>query len=298
MKGSEKAERFIRVMEQFLALAAIRLPDDVYAKLRELREAETSPIQKVIYDAYFENLAMAGEQKKPFCQDTGLLHFYIRAGTSFPHLAMIEEGVTEALRRATKSVPLRQNALNYFEERNTGDNTGERMPWFNWELVPGSGLEITAYFAGGGCCLPGFSRVFKPSDGYAALVRSVFEAVSGPGVNACPPLIVGLGLGHSAENAALLSKKAVLRPLGTSHKQPRAAKLEKELAGGLNKLGMGAQGLRGNRAVMEVHIESSARHPATFAVAVSTACYAHRRGIIRFKEDLSAELLNYDGSTE
>jgi L(+)-tartrate dehydratase alpha subunit len=284
-------------MEKFLALVCTRLPDDVYEKLKELRENENGDIQKVLYDAYFENLRQAAELGRPCCQDTGLLHFYIKAGTSFPYLDMVAPALCEAVRRATFSVPLRQNTVNYFEERNTGDNTGERMPWINWDLVPGGGeLEIITYFAGGGCCLPGRSRVFKPSDGYAAIVQSVFDTVADLGINACPPLIIGVGLGHNVENAAMLSKKAYLRPLGTHHPHPRGAELERQLAEGLNKLGIGAQGMRGNSAVMEVHIESSARHTATIAVAVNTACYAHRRGLIKFKKDMSHELVGYRGA--
>jgi L(+)-tartrate dehydratase alpha subunit len=292
MSTEAERERFVSVMERFIALSAVRLPDDVYARLRQMREAEDSPLQKTVYDSYFENLRQAVELGRPCCQDTGLPHFYIRAGTAFPHLDITAGVLTEAVRRATASVPLRPNAVNFFEEYNTGDNTGERMPWINWDLVSGSGeMEITVYFAGAGCSLPGQARVFKPSDGYGAIVPFVFDAVAGPGVNACPPLVVGVGLGHNVENAALLSKKALLRLLGTSHPHPKGAELERRITEGLNGLGMGAQGLRGTAAVMGVHIESSARHTATIACAVNVSCYTHRRGIIRFANNLDYGLL-------
>ncbi|MBR2672740.1 MAG: L(+)-tartrate dehydratase subunit alpha [Oscillospiraceae bacterium] len=276
------------VMEKFLGLACKRLPDDVYAKLKECREKETSEMQKVIYDTYFDNLEKAIELNRPCCQDTGLLHFYINCGSEFPYMGIVEEALREATSKATFSSPLRQNTVNWFEERNTGDNTGERMPWLHWEIIPdNSDLEICTYFAGGGCCLPGCAKVFKPSDGYAAIVKYVFDAVSDLGINACPPLIVGVGLGHNMENAAVLSKMAYLRPLGTHHHHPKGEKLEKDLLEGLNKLGIGAQGLPGNQVAMEVHVESSARHTATIAVGVNVACYAHRRGFITFHDDMS-----------
>ncbi|MGE4352578.1 MAG: L(+)-tartrate dehydratase subunit alpha [Oscillospiraceae bacterium] len=291
-------EDFTQVMEKFLDLSCKVLPDDVYAKLKEMRDAEESEMQKVLYKAYFDNLDKAKTLSRPCCQDTGLLHYYITVGTDFPYMDMVEDALREATHRATYSIPLRQNTVNYFEERNTEDNTGERMPWVHWDLVPGgSDLEIITYFAGGGCCLPGRSQVFKPSDGYAAIVKYVFDAVSDLGINACPPLIVGVGLGHNMENAALLSKKAYLRPLGTSHKDPKGAKLEKDLEDGLNKLGIGAQGIRGNKVAMEVHVESSARHTATIAVGVNVACYAHRRSVIRFHKDMSYEILSHKGVT-
>ena len=286
MTKQEAQVKLTDVMEKFLDLASKRLPDDVYAKLQECRDSETSEMQKVVYDTYFDNLKKAQELGRPCCQDTGLLHFYINCGADFPYMGIVEEALREATSRATYSVPLRQNTVNYFEERNTGDNTGERMPWLHWEIIPNnSDLEICTYFAGGGCCLPGCAKVFKPSDGYAAIVKYI---------NACPPLIVGVGLGHNMENAAVLSKMAYLRPLGTHHPQPKGAKLEQDLMDGLNKLGIGAQGLPGNRVAMEVHVESSARHTATI---VNVACYAHRRGFITFHKDMSYDIQSYKGVT-
>jgi L(+)-tartrate dehydratase alpha subunit len=259
-----------------------------------MREKEQSPLQKTLYDSYFENFAKAIEQGCPCCQDTGLPHFYIKAGTAFPYLSITAEVLTEAVRRATTSVPLRPNALNFFDEINTGDNTAERIPWISWELVPDSSdMEITLYCAGAGCSLPGKAQVFKPSDGYEAIIPFVFDVVSGPGLNACPPLVVGIGLGHSMDNAALLSKKACLRLLGTSHHHPQGARLEKRILDGLNGLGIGAQGLPGEQVAMAVHIESSGRHTATIACAVSVSCYVHRRGIIRLDKDLSYTLPVY-----
>ena len=290
--------QFTKIMESFLELACIRLPDDVYGRLLEMRAQENSPMQKVLYDSYFENLENAQKLRRPCCQDTGIPHFYIKAGTAFPYLDMVGEALSQAVRCATVSVPMRENAINYFKERNTGDNTAERIPWLNWDLVPGGEeLEITAYLAGGGCCLPGRAQVFKPSDGYEAIVRMVFDAVAGLGINACPPLLIGVGLANNMENAAMLSKKAYLRQIGTHHPHPRGARLEQMLLEGLNKLGIGAQGLPGEQVAMAVHVESAGRHTATIACAVNTACYIHRRGIIRFGPDLSYEIPTYKGVT-
>ena len=287
-------EKFISIMENFIALVSIRLSDDVMMRLAEMQKGEDSPLQKEIYESYFKNFQMAAELKRPCCQDTGMIQFYIRAGTSFPYLHITEEVLIEAVRRATKNVPLRPNAVDFFNEKISGDNTGERSPWIEWDLIPGSqDMEITVYFSGAGCSLPGHARVFKPSDGLEAIIPFVFDAVYGPGVNACPPLLVGIGLGHNIENAAVLSKKACLRRLGTQHHHPQGAELEKRLTAGLNSLGMGAQGMRGNQAVMGVHIESSARHTATIACAVNVSCYALRRGIVRLGKDLSRELLTH-----
>lgn len=295
MNKEQAKATFIDAMVRVMDFTSRILPDDVYGKLKELQAAETSDMQRVIYDAYFENLEKARELKRPCCQDTGIMHFYITAGTEFPYLGMVEEALEEAVRRASGEIPLRQNTVNYFEERNTGDDTGERVPWIHWDLQPGGqDLEIITYFAGGGCCLPGRSKMYKPSDGYKAIVDNVFDAVADLGINACPPLIVGVGLGHNIENAAVLSKKAYLRPLGTHHPHPKGAKFEEDLRDGINRLGIGAQGLRGENSVMAVHVESSGRHTATIAVAVSVACYAHRRSVARFHPDLSYEVLSHE----
>jgi L(+)-tartrate dehydratase alpha subunit len=290
-------ERFVSIIEKFISLAAVRLPDDVMERLSRMREAEDSPLQKALYDSYFDNLRQARELNRPCCQDTGMLQFYVKAGSAFPFLDIAADALAEAARRATASVPLRPNAVNYFDERNTGDNSGERCPWISWELVPRSSkMEITLYLAGAGCSLPCEARVFKPAEGLAAVAAFVVNAVTGAGVNACPPLLAGIGLGHTIENAAALSKKACLRILGTSHPHPKGAELERRLMEGLNGLGMGAQGLRGRQAVIGVHIESSARHTAAIACALSFSCYTLRRGIISFNEDLSFELPTYKGA--
>ena len=139
--------------------------------------------------------------------------------------------------------------------------------------------------------------MFKPADGYGAVVKFVFDAVSGLALNACPPLIVGVGLGHNIENAAVLSKMACLRLLGSRNPHPKGAKLEQDLLDGLNSLGVGAQGLPGERIAMAVHVESSARHTATIAAAVNVSCYTHRRGFITFRKDMSYDIWPYRGVT-
>ena len=126
--------------------------------------------------------------------------------------------------------------------------------------------------------------------------RSEFAVRSTDGINACPPLLVGVGVSTSVETAARLSKKAILRPVDSAHPNADAAKMEVLLEEGLNKVGLGPQGLGGKATVMGGNIESSARHPSTIGVAVSTGCWAHRRGAIRFAADPSYEILSHEGA--
>ncbi len=156
--------------------------------------------------------------------------------------------------------------------------------------------EIEVYMAGGGCTLPSRSKVLMPSEGYEGVVKFVFENISTLAVNACPPVLVGVGIATSVETAAVLSRKAILRPIGSRHPNPKAAELEVRTEEGLNRLGIGPQGLTGNSSVMGVHIESAARHPSTIGVAVSTGCWAHRRGTLLVHADLSFENLSHTRS--
>ena len=181
--------------------------------------------------------------------------------------------------------------------KNTGTNTGTNIPWLDWEIVPDDdGATIDVYMAGGGCTLPGKATVLMPGQGYEGVTDFVFDVITSRGVNACPPLLVGVGVSTSAETAARLSKRAILREVGSSNANENAAKMEKLLEEGLNEVGIGPQGLTGANSVMGVNIESSARHPSTIGVAVSTGCWAHRRGKIRFNADLSYEIISHKGA--
>lgn len=150
--------------------------------------------------------------------------------------------------------------------------------------------------AGGGCSLPGAAKVLMPGQGYEGVNEFVFDVITSYGINACPPLLVGVGVSTSVETAARLSKKAILRPVDSSHPNPDAAKMEELLKEGLNSVGLGPQGVGGKASVMGGNIESSARHPSTIGVAVSTGCWAHRRGAIRFNSDLSYDIISHQGA--
>ncbi len=286
----------IDIMAKFTNYIGKHLPDDITEKLTQLRAAEVSPLAKVVYDSMFENLAKAHELNRPSCQDTGVIQFFIKAGANFPLLSDVRTVLDEAVRITTKDAPLRHNAVEVFVEKNTGDNTGDRIPWIDWEIFPNdSGITLEVYMAGGGCSLPGQGKTLMPAAGYEGVVQFVFDVITSYGVNACPPLLVGIGIGGSIEVAANLSKKALFRPIGSRNSDPRGAEMELLIEKGLNDIGLGPQGLSGRNSVMGVHIEKAARHPSTISVAVSTGCWAHRRGTIRILEDMSYEILSHKG---
>ncbi|NMF99752.1 L(+)-tartrate dehydratase subunit alpha [Aromatoleum toluolicum] len=283
-------------MAKFTSYIGKRLPTDVKQKLADLRTLETNPLAKSIYDSMAENQEAADKLDRPSCQDTGVIQYFISAGAKFPLLGELEEILQNATLGATKIGPLRHNAVETFDEKNTGTNTGSKIPWLDWEIVPDSDCAtIDVYMAGGGCTLPGKATVLMPGQGYEGVTEFVFDVITSRGVNACPPLLVGVGVSTSVETAARLSKRAILRPVNSKNPNANAALMEELLEEGLNEVGIGPQGLTGNNSVMGVNIESSARHPSTIGVAVSTGCWAHRRGKIRFNADLSYEVLSHEG---
>ena len=272
------------------------ISDDVIEKLTELREKEDSPLSKVIYDTMFKNQELAVKLNRPSCQDTGVLQFWVKCGTKFPLIDELEGLLKDAVVKATFEAPLRHNSVETFDEYNTGKNVGKGTPTVFWDIVPNSDkCEIYTYMAGGGCTLPGKAMVLMPGEGYEGVTKFVMDVMTTYGLNACPPLLVGVGVATSVETAALLSKKALMRPIGSHNENERAAKMETLLEDGINAIGLGPQGMGGKYSVMGVNIENTARHPSTIGVAVNVGCWSHRRGHIVFDKDLNYTITTHTG---
>lgn len=294
MSNKKAVEKMTDIMAKFVAYSGKVLPDDVYAKLEELRNKETSELSTTIYDTMFKNQQLAKELNRPCCQDTGVLQFFVKCGTNFPLIGELEALLKEAVVRATIDAPLRHNSVETFDEYNTGRNVGKGTPTVFWEIVPDSDIcEIDTYMAGGGCTLPGKAMVLMPGAGYEGVTKFVMDVMTSYGLNACPPLLVGVGVATSVETAALLSKKALMRPLGQHNPNERAAKMEKLLEDGINSIGLGPQGMSGNYSVMGVHIENTARHPSAIGVAVNVGCWSHRKGHIIFDKELNYTITSH-----
>lgn len=244
------------------------------------------------------NQKLAKDLNRPSCQDTGVMQFVVRCGTNFPLINELEVLLKEAVIRATQQAPLRHNSVETFDEYNTGKNVGTGTPTIFWEIVPNSDeLDLYTYMAGGGCSLPGKAMVLMPGAGYEGVTRFVLDVMTSYGLNACPPLLVGVGVGTSVEVAALHAKKALMRPIGSHNPNKNAALLEQLLEDGINKIGLGPQGLGGKYSVMGVNVENSARHPSVIGVAVNVGCWSHRRGHIVFDKNLNYKILSHSGVT-
>lgn len=294
MNKNDAVKKMTEVMAKLVGYSGKILPDDVYAKLEELGAKENSQLSKTIYKTMFENQKLAKELSRPCCQDTGVLQFFVKCGTNFPLIGELEDLLREAVILATKEAPLRHNSVETFDEYNTGLNVGKGTPTVFWEIVPHSDkCEIYSYMAGGGCTLPGKAMVLMPGAGYEGVTKFVLDVMTSYGLNACPPLLVGVGVATSVETAALLSKKALMRPLGKNSENERAAQMEKLLEDGINSIGLGPQGMSGNYSVMGVHIENTARHPSTIGVAVNVGCWSHRKAHIIFDKDLNYTITSH-----
>ena len=289
-------QKITETVGKFIGLIGKRLPDDVGKRLVELEKEEVAPLSKVVYQSMMDNQDKAMKLNRPSCQDTGVIQFFIKCGANFPFIGDLEEALTESVLEATKNAPLRHNSVETFDEYNTGKNIGKGTPSIFWDIVPNSDkLELDVYMAGGGCTLPGKSMVLMPSAGYEGITKFVLDVMTEYGINACPPLLVGVGVATSVETAAVLSKKALMRPIGSHNPNERAASMEKLLEDGINSIGLGPQGLSGKKSVMGVHIENTARHPSSIGVAVNTGCWSHRRGHIIFDKSLNYEITSHTG---
>jgi L(+)-tartrate dehydratase alpha subunit len=296
MEKENALEQLTGLVAKFTSLVGKRLPDDVTAKLKELSEEEEMPMAKMIYEAMAKNQEEAEELNRPSCQDTGLIQMFVRVGTKFPYIDDLNKVLKNAVYISTKEAPLRHNTVETFDEVNTGTNTGTKSPWVYWDIIPDSDkLELDVYMAGGGCSLPGQGKTLMPGEGYEGVVKFVLDVMTSYGLNACPPLLVGIGIGTSIDSAAYMSKRALMRPIGSHNTNPKAAELEDQMVDAIDSIGLGPQGLKGTKSVMGVNIENSARHPSVISVAVNVGCWSHRRGTMIFNSDLSYEMVTHKG---
>ncbi len=183
----QAVNKLTEIVANFTAMISTRMPDDVVDKLKQLKDAETSSMGKIIYHTMFDNMQKAIDLNRPACQDTGEIMFFVKVGSRFPLLGELQSILKQAVEEATVKAPLRHNAVEIFDEVNTGKNTGSGVPWVTWDIIPDNDdAEIEVYMAGGGCTLPGRSKVLMPSEGYEGVVKFVFENISTLAVNACP----------------------------------------------------------------------------------------------------------------
>lgn len=292
MGQSELKDRINDAIVNLLRLAATKLNENTKDALKDAYDREEGAA-KAQMDAIMEDIEIA-ETGVPMCQDTGVPIFYLKVGDKFPIRSELKDIIQNATKEATESVPLRPNAVDFWEDTNTGNNVGEQIPWIEWDLVPSDSLEITCYPKGGGSTNVAELRLLNPGEGVKGVKKAVIDAMVEADGLACSPNIVGVGIGGGEDIAMKLAKKATLRPVGDRNENPEAAKLEEELREKLNDLGIGPMGLGGETTVLDVHVESAARHPASLPVGIVFLCWAARHSKAIIDSEGNIEYLSHE----
>lgn len=251
------------------------LPPDMKCAMEDAADREKTETGRYILGKLCENMKIAGEDMIPICQDTGMAVVFIEAGQEVYFAGgSLEEAVNEGVRQGYREGYLRKSVVgDPLIRENTKDNTPAVT---HYQIVPGDQVKITVAPKGFGS--ENMSRVFmlKPADGVEGVKQAVLSAVIDAGPNACPPMVVGVGIGGTFEKSALLAKKALLRPVQEFSAVPHIREMEQELLEKINRTGIGAGGLGGTTTALAVHIDTYPTHIAGLPVAVNICCHVNR----------------------
>lgn len=270
-----KASQITEVVERLCIEANEHLPEDVKCAIKECRANEDGNIAKGILDNIIENFEIADNENVPICQDTGMACVFLEIGQDV-HITDgdLTEAVNEGVRRGYDKGYLRKSVVKDPVRRgNTGDNTPAML---YTEIVPGEEIRVTLAPKGFGSENMSAIRMFKPSAGLQGIKDFILETVENAGPNPCPPMVVGVGIGGTFDKAALLAKKALLRPLNSQNEDPYYADLEKEMLEKINELGIGPQGFGGKTTAIGLNIETLPTHIAGMPCAININCHVTR----------------------
>ena len=236
---------------------------------------ERSPAGKQVLQILKQNAEMAQTRRIPYCQDTGFVVCFVELGQEI-HVTGggLDDAINEGVRQGYREGYLRASIVRSpFDRVNTGDNTPAVI---HVDVVPGATLRILVMAKGGGCENRSKYRMLTPAEGVPGVKEWIIECVKTAGPDACPPLILGVGVGGTFEKSAILSKKALFRELGSPNPDPTLDALEKELLDRANRLGIGPQGYGGDTTAFGIHILTYPCHITSLPVAVTIECHAHR----------------------
>lgn len=270
-----EVDRITDAVERLCIEANTHLPEDVKAALQNCRRQEDGETAADILDHIIKNYEIADQEEVPICQDTGMACVFLKIGQDV-HLAGgdLSDAVNEGVRRGYEKGYLRKSVVrDPIRRGNTGDNTPAML---YMEIVPGDRVEITVGPKGFGS--ENMSRIcmLKPSAGLQGIKDFILETVETAGPNPCPPVVVGIGIGGTFDKAALLAKKALMRPLNCSNPDPFYADLEQEMLVKINELGIGPQGFGGKTTAIGLNIETMPTHIAGMPCAVNINCHVTR----------------------
>ncbi len=268
-------DEITRNIKEMCMQVNIQLSDDVKKAILDGKEKEESIIGKQILGQLEENMDIAWKNKIPICQDTGMTVVFLKIGQDI-HIegGFIEDAVNEGIRQGYCDGYLRKSVVgDPLIRENTKDNTPGVI---HYEIVPGDKMEITVAPKGFGS--ENMSKIFmlKPADGVEGVKNAIIESVEAAGPNACPPMVIGVGIGGTFEKCALLAKKALTRDINSHSSIPYVQQLEEEMLKEINNLGIGPGGLGGRVTAIGLNIETYATHIAGLPVAVNICCHVNR----------------------
>lgn len=268
-------DEIIRNVKEMCIEANLHLSEDMEQAIRTAKENEKGTLGKQILGQLCENMDIAANEQIPICQDTGMAVFFVKVGQDLHIEGMnITDAINEGVRQGYTEGYLRKSVVaDPLLRENTKDNTPAII---HYDIVPGDSLEILIAPKGFGS--ENMSRVFmlKPADGAEGVKNAVIEAVKDAGPNACPPIVVGVGIGGDFEKAAILAKKALTRNTTEGSPLPHIKEMEQELLQTINQLGIGPGGLGGSTTALAVNIETYPTHIAGLPVAVNMCCHVNR----------------------
>lgn len=270
-----KTEEIIKNIKEMCIEANHFLSDDMACAMKNAAQTEKAPLGKQILEQLQDNLKIASEDMIPICQDTGMAVIFMEIGQDV-HIegCSLEDAINEGVRQGYVEGYLRKSVVkDPIYRENTKDNTPAII---HYSVVPGDAVTITVAPKGFGS--ENMSRVFmlKPSDGIEGVKNAVLTAVKDAGPNACPPMVVGVGIGGTFEKCALMAKKALTRPVGESSDILYVKELEEELLEKINETGIGPGGLGGSTTALAVNILTYPTHIAGLPVAINICCHVNR----------------------
>ena len=276
--------------KQLYIRALCDLPPDVRAALKRAYARETKPTARAVFEAIFRTIEIADRDHTLICQDTGLPIYKVTIGSAFAWNGFeIKRRLYEGAKRATQEFPFRSSSTHPLTRVNPQTSVGPGLPVVYFDFAKDDALDILMAPKGSGSENMSKMQMFYPAHGVKALKKFVLDAVIESGANPCPPGIIGVGIGGTADLVAKLAKDAILRPVGQRHPDPEIAAMEEELEEAINATGLGPMGLGGDVSTLAVHIETAYTHITCNPVAVNTQCWPARRARAIVRPDGTVE---------
>lgn len=276
----------VQVSAALYKKALTDLPPDVRSAVNRVSEVEVGGARKRL-DVMVKSIEVSDRTGIIVCQDTGICVYFVKLGTEFPiNGAKLIDALRRGIAVATKEHDLRSSVVHPITRANRQDNTGEGIPDVHVEFVDGNDqLEILLVPKGSGSENMSYLKMLSPAEGISGVKRFVLDSVIDAGPRPCPPTVVGVGIGGTADLCAGLAKRAILRPVGEAHPEPEIAAMEQKLLAAINETGIGPQGLGGSVTSFAVHVEYAATHISMNPVAVNIQCWRGERASATISSD-------------